>query len=376
MQVYGRTSISEFLQDRIVYRNLQPYDPFLPRLEDIRSRTGLPEQAVPRKNELNYARVIHQLLQVCQQQDGTAEIARLVFVGDTRLLDGTAFSNLCRVSGWPGLAFIGSEDRQPAVVRVVTEGGDPPIYLSNRWAALEDFDRYCTAQGQVVGEGTAVVIDMDKTMVGGRGRNGQVIDGARMQAVEETVAGLLGSDFNLAAFKAVYEPLNQPEFHHFTADNQDYLAYVCLMLGAGLFDFNTLVANVHQGNMTTFQQFIDNVEQRRNELGGALSEIHQEIYGCVQLGDPTPFKAFRRNEYLLTVGRFGCLDDAAPVEKMLAEEIVITQEVRQIAMEWRRRGALLFGLSDKPDEASLPAPEQREQGYPPLHRAPTHAVGE
>ena len=376
MQVYGRTSISEFMQDRIVYRGLQPFDPSLPRLEEIWSRTSLTEQVVPRKNEINYARVILQLLQTCRQQDGAAEITRLVFLGDTRLLDGTAFANLCRVSGWSGLAFIGSEDRQPAAVRVAAEGGDPPIYLSNRWAALEDFDRYCKAQGLAVGEGAAVVIDMDKTMVGGRGRNGQVIDGARMQAVEETVAGLLGSDFDLAAFRAVYEPLNQPEFHHFTTDNQDYLAYICLMLGAGLFDFDALVAKVRLGNMSTFQEFIDEVERRRGELGGALSEIHQEIYGCVRVGDPTPFKAFRRNEYLLTVGRFGCLDDAAPVEKMLAEEIVITQEVRQIAIEWRQRGALLFGLSDKPDEASLPAPAQAEQGYPALHRALTHAVGE
>jgi hypothetical protein len=58
------------------------------------------------------------------------------------------------------------------------------------------------------------------------------------------------------------------------------------------------------------------------------------------------------------------------------EEIVITQEVRELALEWRSRGALLFGLSDKPDEASLPTPELEQQGYLPLHRSVTHLVGE
>ena len=61
---------------------------------------------------------------------------------------------------------------------------------------------------------------------------------------------------------------------------------------------------------------------------------------------------------------------------MLEEEIVITQEIRDMAFVWRDRGALLFGLSDKPDEASLPTPAQVERGFQPLHRATTHSVGE
>jgi hypothetical protein len=42
----------------------------------------------------------------------------------------------------------------------------------------------------------------------------------------------------------------------------------------------------------------------------------------------------------------------------------------------RARGCLVLGLSDKPDEASLPAPALAAQGYLPLHRTPTHAVGQ
>jgi len=38
------------------------------------------------------------------------------------------------------------------------------------------------------------------------------------------------------------------------------------------------------------------------------------------------------------------------------------------AAEWRDRGALLIGLSDKPDEASAPDRGLAGSGYRPLHR--------
>jgi hypothetical protein len=81
----------------------------------------------------------------------------------------------------------------------------------------------------------------------------------------------------------------------------------------------------------------------------------------------------------------GQLRDAEAVEALLAKEIVITQEVRDRGGVWGRQGALIFGLSDKPDEAclsdkpdeaSLPTSEQALQGYQAIHRVRTHAVGE
>jgi hypothetical protein len=377
MKSYGRTSVSEFLADRIVYRNLNPYDRSLPRLGQIRQEVGLPAGSTPRKNEPEYARVIVYLLQQCLRQDRPGgKIERLVFVGDTRLLDGTAYANLCQAGGWPGLAFIGSEDKQPAAFELAEAEGGHPLYLSNRWAALGDFDRFCTAQNLPVREGTAVVIDLDKTTIGARGRNGQVIDQARLEAVEITVAELLGAAFDPAAFRAVYDPLNQPEFHPFTADNQDYLAYICLILGSGLYSYTGLVSEIQNGRLASFGEFVGAVESRKSELSPQLAQIHLEIYQNFRAGDPTPFKTNRRNEYFSTMRRFGCLDEAAPVEKLLQEEIVITQEVREMALEWRLRGALLFGLSDKPDEASLPTLELEQQGHLPLHRNVTHIVGE
>jgi len=372
----GRSSVSEFLGDRIVYRNLAPADPRLPSLVTLRARLSLPERQTPRKIEADYARVIVHLLEAARLQDAPGTpIQGLVFVGDTRLLDGTAFENICTAGGWPGLAFIGSETREAPSIQTVPTPGGQTLYLSNRWASLQDFDRYCTGQGMPIGEATAVVIDLDKTALGARGRNGHAIDAARVRAVKVTVAGILGEAFDAGAFTRAYDLLNQPEFHPFTADNQDYLAYICLVLGSGLYDLDDVVSRVRAGRLASFRQFIDGVQGRTSQMSAALGEVHQGIYANVLAGDPTPFKPFRRNEYLETVGRMACLDDSAPVEQMLAEEIVLTQEVRSMALEWHQRGALLFGLSDKPDEASLPTTELAAQGYLPIHRTQTHIVG-
>lgn len=377
MKNYGRASVSDFLGDRMVYRNLQPVDPAIQPLDAIRKQLSLPPGQIPRKIDPDYARAVVHFLDQARCLDGiTRPLQRLFFIGDTRMLDGTAFTNLCLAGGWPGIAFIGSENMQQSpAVEIVPEAADRDLYLSNRWSALSDFDHYCQEQGLPINEQAAVVVDLDKTAIGARGRNAAVIDQARLQAVEQTVAGLLGVAFDATAFRRAYATLNQPEFHAFTADNQDYLAYICLILGSGLHQLDGLVGKVRSGALSGFRHFIEETDRRTAELPIALAEVHHEIYANVQRGDPTPFKPFRRNEYLCTVGRMGSLPDDAPQQLMLAEEILVTHEVLALATTWRQRGALLFGLSDKPDEASLPTDEQARRGLQPIHRTSTHALG-
>jgi hypothetical protein len=387
MRVYARAAVSEFLGDFVVYRNLVPVDRRLPGLDAIRGQVGLPAGLLPRKSEPEYARVIVHLLRQARALDAPdVVIQRLVYVGDTRLNDGTAFVNLCQAGGWPGLAFIAAETDDPPGVELVHlppsphssagQAGAPPlVFLANRWAALADFDRFCTERAFPIDAATAVVVDLDKTALGARGRNAHVIDQARVLAVRHTVADLLDQAFDPVAFQTAYDRLNQPEFHPFTADNQDYLAYVCLVLGGGLYDLEGVVSAVRAGHLRTFSQFIAQVDERANEMAPHLAAIHAEILVNVRAGDPTPFKPFRYNEYRTTVARMGHKADDAPVAELLAEEILITQEVRAQALEWRSRGALLFGLSDKPDEASIPSPELAAQGYRAIHQTATHAVG-
>jgi hypothetical protein len=77
---------------------------------------------------------------------------------------------------------------------------------------------------------------------------------------------------------------------------------------------------------------------------------------------------------LTTVARFGELPEASP-EAFLQQRIAITQEVRAAALALHDRGALLFGLSDKPDEASVPNEAQAQAGMVPLHELQTLVVG-
>jgi hypothetical protein len=240
MKNYGRTSIHEFLGDRVVYRNLSPLDPTLPSLPDIRQLAGLPEGLIPRKSSPEYARVVAEFLRYARRADapGTS-IERLIYLGDTRMNDGTAFANLCREGGWPGLAFIGDEKGNPAPV-VVTEWEGQTLCLANHWSALYELDELACQRGFAMDEHTAVVIDLDKTALGARGRNDHVIDGARVLALRQTVEGVLGDIFDPEAFQAAYDRLKRPEYHPFTADNQDYLAYICLILGSGQYSLESL----------------------------------------------------------------------------------------------------------------------------------------
>ena len=380
MKSHGLASIHEFLGDFIVYRNLVPVDGRLPPLRAIGGEAGVEPGAIPRKSEPAYARVIAHLLREARPLDGSrAEIRRLVYVGDTRLNDGTAFANICNAGGWPGLGFIAAESDEPPELEFVpayTEQAQvATMCLANRWAMLADFERYCRERDFVADESMAVVVDLDKTALGARGRNDRVIDQARVEAVRRTVGGLLGADFDEDRFEEAYDLLNQQQYHTFTADNQDYLAYICLILGSGLYDLEPLERRVRAGEMASFRQFIEEVDGRQACLPLDLQAIHQGILERVRRGDPTPFKAFRYNEYRVTVARMGCLGHDAAVSDLLREEIVITQEVRAMALAWQAQGALLFALSDKPDEASIPTADLVALGFQPIHRTATHAVG-
>jgi hypothetical protein len=251
------------------------------------------------------------------------------------------------------------------------------LYLANRWSALENFVHFVDTQGGIIDASTAVVVDIDKTFIGARGRNDHVINAARVEGVERTVADLLGADFDAETFRRAYDALNRTVYQPFTADNQDYLAYICLMVGAGLYALDALLARVDAGELEGFVDFIAEVQRRRGKLAATgLVEVHDRVWARVQAGDPTPFKAFRYNEYLTTVARFGALGDQGPdVEALLARRIVITQEVWETVAAFKARGALVFGVSDKPDEASLPTAQQAAQGMRPLHHLTTPAVG-
>jgi hypothetical protein len=351
-------------------------DSRLPPFERTWQDMGLPDSRLPRKHEEGYALVVKWLLERAQELESPGRpIRELLYLGDTALLDSTAFHNLVQVSGWRGWAFIADERLSAPPELTYRPDG---VALANRWTAIAEWlDWLLTTQDVRLDAGTAVVVDIDKTALGARGRNATPIDNARMEGIERTVAQALGSRFDLTTFRTAYRELNQPRYHPFTADNQDYLAYVCLILGAGLYSLEELKEDIAQGRMTDFAQFIRWADVRLcrvDDLG--LVELHGAVYGRFMAGDPTPFKAFRRLEYRATVARMGSLPDGVPIEQRLKEEICLTAEVAA-AVKWlRARDTLLLALSDKPDEASIPTPELAAQGFLPLHRTLTHVVGQ
>jgi hypothetical protein len=198
-----------------------------------------------------------------------------------------------------------------------------------------------------------------------------------VEAVRRTMAEVLGSQFDVERFRAIYDELNQPPYHPFTADNQDYLAYICLMVGGGVYNYEILLADLAAGHLSTFAQFIEVCAERlQDKVSSELLPVHQEVYAHFRQGDPTPFKSFRYREYEETVARMDSLPAETDPGKLLAEEIVITREVVDLARFLQERGVLLFGLSDKPDEASIPRTELAREGYAPIHRTMMKVMGE
>lgn len=374
-QNFGRASLADFCEDWVIYRNLEPLDKRVPGIKQAFYDMELRSDQIPRKQEKNYARAAVWFIKRIQAVRGmNAPVEELLFLGDTLFNDGQAFLNMAEVSGWRSACFIGVEkpDEAPA-----TRTEQDLITIANRWAAIVDWVRDLKAQGFQLDARTAVVVDIDKTALGAKGRNDKVIDRARLTGIYRTMDSVLGPDFDQATFEKHYNELNRSRYHRLTADNQDYLAYICMVLNTRLISFEELLDEVENNSLEDFEQFIRWVDSRlmiNPAAGLALREVHEAVNGAVRIGDPTPFKRFRRQEFISTIEHMGNMPDDSSVQEILANEITITEEVYQLALWLKARNCQILCLSDKPDEASQPDP-RRSAELPPLHRAQTHRVG-
>ena len=366
---WQRSTLADFMGDRVVYRSLEPADPRVPGLRDSWEAAGLDHYHVPRKTSPQYAAVVMQCLEEAQRLRGMKPLERLLFIGDTFLNDGTAARNLGK--HLPMRGFIGS-DRLAEPAKTEIQGD---LLVGNRWQALAEYVQWTRREGFVGDEHTALLVDLDKTSLGARGRNDSVIDGARVRAVQRTMQAALGDEFDEVAFRAVYDLLNQPEFHYFTADNQDYLAYVSLMAIGGVCPAEELWRDLEAGDLLSIMPFVERCEGRRDCMSPGLLAAQDEVWQGIQNQDPTPFKGFRRGEYFETLARMDLLPDDAAEDQVLSQEIVITAEVASVSRQFVEEGVLVFGISDKPDEASVPLPEDAALGYQPIHRAKMKVYG-
>jgi len=368
---WKRGTLADFMGDHVVYRNLEPMQEGLRGLSEVWGRIGLDHYFVPRKTAPEYAHALMDFLAQAQAHRGVSQaFERLLFIGDTLMNDGTAARNVGEYLSLMG--FIGSE--RSAEPRTVDIQGD--LMVANRWGALADYVQWVRDAGFICDERTALLIDLDKTSLGARGRNDKVIDGARVRAVQRTMRAALGDQFDEEAFRAVYDPLNQPTYHYFTADNQDYLAYICLMVTGRVYEPSELWADLESEAITSIESFVAACGQRRNNMSPGLLEAHIEVDKGITAQDPTPFKGFRRGEYLETIACMDVLGDDADEDAVLASEIVVTAEVASVASQMAKQGVLVFGISDKPDEASVPSTAQVAEGLAAIHRTPMKVYGE
>ena len=376
LQVFGRGRLSDLFGDMVVYRDLQPLDSRLPKLKVALRELGLSTDDRPRKQDKSYAEIAVWYGKKAQEiRNASKPLQELIFIGDTLYNDGRAFINMRSAEDWQGSCFIGVEvpKEEPAICI-----DDELIYASNRWAKIVDWIQWMIEDQRLkLDEGTMVVVDIDKCILGARGRNDAVIDRARIQGAYRTMNNLLGAQFDGEQFEQHYAELNQPIYHCLTEDNQDYLAYVCLVLNTGLIGFDEIVDEVAKGHLDNFSQFTRLVEMRMMITPGSyesLRESHDAVIMSVRNGDPTPFKRFRRQEFIATIERLGNMPDDSAIEELLSSEITLTEEVWEVATWLKERGCLLLCLSDKPSEASCPH-RYVSPDLPAIHEAETHRVG-
>jgi len=371
VEFQGIAKAADFLDDFVVYRRLEPADSRLPGLGSLAAELGLAVGMPPRKNEREYARVIACILDAARTLEG-GSLQELLYIGDSPL-DGQAFTNLLGERDWLGRAFIGRDtlSEEPTLKM------DGLLCFSNRWGNLPEFLRMARRDGFRLDTSSAVVVDLDKTLLGPRGRNDTTIDGARSQAAIRVAQHVLRDATAHAEFSRVYREMHQPKYHFFTGDNQDYLVYCALMIAAGVYSLPVLQDDLATRKICSFSDFVALVDRELSRrTTPALSVIQREVFDNLQAGDPTPFKSFRREEYLTTVGRMGGTAPRMDIKAVLEDRITLNYEVVQLLQYVKRRGVLALALSDKPDEAVFPTDDLVIRGYRPLHHVETLMVGE
>ena len=371
MRCHGSASLHDLFGDLVAFRNLEIADERFSRYAEIARALNLSPLAPPRKCDPTYGWVVARLLREARAlAPSRPPIERVLFIGDTAFNDGAAFASIADAGGWPGVAFIGCET-QEAEKLSETRYGDRLIFHANRWGFLPTMDRHCAERGFPIDGRTAVVFDIDKTTLGARGRNDKAIDAARVAAALRTACELLGDCFDKRTFETAYAEFGREPYIGFTRDNQDVLVYLCLVAAAGTFRIPALAAEILSGH-ADFLTFLTSIDP--SGLPSRLRDEHALVRSCVQHGDATPFKSFRRNEYRETVARMKGAADPL-VAPILESEIVITEEVLRVARMWSERGAVLIGLSDKPDEACYPPANSDEGPSVPLHKTPARVFG-
>ncbi len=365
----GKARLEDLFGTNIIYRDLNPVNPALPRFSEAARAVGFREPFPPRKTSEVYAKIILHLLET--QTDTPPK--QVLFFGDTPGNDGSVIRNLQKIVGPHVYGFIGNEkpEKPPRLEK------KHPLFLANRWNLIAAFLQLLPEFGFDPEVPTAVLVDMDKTALGARGRNDALIDAARMDGVSRLIRQTLATPPDEDQFLFIYKTFNQPEYHFLTEDNQDYLAFICLMILGGVWNFDELLGLLVQQKISSFTDFLNrtgmHILKTENET---VRHYFEEVLAGTSAGDPTPFKSFRYKEYEATVARIDATSGQNPRD-LLQSEILLTGEIVDVLAFLRKKMSALsvFCISDKPPESTFPPPDLTARGARPLHEIHAKIVG-
>jgi hypothetical protein len=342
-------TIADLTADRVVYRDLIPCDPNLPGRTTLLRDLSLPETLKPRKREMAYAQILAALAQIVQHQRHGADLQTLLVIGDTEN-DRQLTLNLQRLPGLHAVGFIGVDD--PESPAQITETGG--LTHANRWRLIDTWMHQLEQNG-IDWKRSAVLIDIDKTLLGPRGRSGEAIDAARSEGALQVAHELLGTSIDIAAFQNFYTDVCRSEWHPLTTDNQDYVVLIALMALSGTLDLAHLRSKIASERIPTMTELLETAIQQDVPL---LNALFREMQHLIAAGDPTPFKQFRQAELDATVAR------------MRNGSLPLCREVYTAAATMIERGAVCMAASDKPAESAIPAQDAIDPT--PLHHTPAH----
>jgi hypothetical protein len=344
-------TIADLTGDRVLYRDLEPSDRSLPGLTVLRERLGIAAGQTPRKRDAAYARIILELARAAQAARGGAPLTTVCVIGDTEN-DRLLAEHLQALGEVACYGFIAA-DRPVAPAELSWHG---QVAESTRWALVGPWAAELRARG-VDWSRTALLVDIDKTLLGPRGRCDGAIDEARAEAALLVAEQLLGADLDSSAFRRTYAQLCRREWHSLTLDNQDYTVAATLFAVAGALDLAQIEPQLGAAALPPLAAWLAGCAAA---VPPALQALHGELLAAMAAGDPTPFKQFRRIELLTTAAR------------MRDGRLTLCHDLFNLAAELSAAGALFLAASDKPAESALPDAAQLAAGLLPLHQTPAH----
>ena len=317
-------TLSDLLQNNVVFRELNPLNSSLPNFEALKKELNL--QSLPRKKDKEYAKVLYRILKSAK------DFSNIVYIGDTFLSDLTVIKNLKEYANEPVFGVITSEGTP------LPENHDTFVVFNDKWANLPALVE------DKIGGNSLVVIDLDKTFIGANGRNHLPIDKARTDAIVALGKNIFEAP-NRGEFLNLYQKIHSKEFLAFTEDNQDIVSILTLIIYSSVVSFEEFARFTKTG---TFEEFINKIDVKE-----PLLTYVDEVRNNLKLNMPTLFPTFRKIELEKTVGRMDFLPVDTPLDALLSEEILITGEVYEVVDRALKKGATLFGVSDKPEIASF-----------------------